>query len=159
MRIRSITVEARETVSLPGYNNLVRGVTLVANINKQDDPAVCYDALSFMADARLREEIDEALEDNGLPPKYFEGERYGVAFSSHQKRVAVLPSRAAHAPLPSGWSWYYGTNGMSTGFREATARRIAEKEAARTGYVVHVESDVRNLPGASSFDPGPEECF
>lgn len=119
MKIKTIVVEVRETVSLPGYANVSRGVSLEGKLSKGEGWKRTHARLTEMAEDLVFQEIDDALEANGVPPKHYSGLRYTPVYSVGGNSTAVIPS--GYRDLPSGW---YEVRDR-TGYRRGTAERLA----------------------------------
>lgn len=139
MKITRVSVEVRETVSLPGYANVSRGVTITAKIGGFGFEEA-HGRIQKQAEKLAHRQIDDALEEAGEPPKYFDGQRYSPVSCWRTGDSAVVPS--GYVALPEGW----GTVRTRTGFRSATAERLAMGEVRGNGRYLGVLQDGDCLP-------------
>lgn len=143
MKIKSIAVEVRETVSLPGYCNSTRGVILTGEVHEGDSEEASYRFLKYTAEERVHGELDAILEAAGEPPKFFEGQRFDVLCSDRLRCVAAIP--AGHDGPASWWR-------IRQGFREAQAKAFAEKHAGACEYTVMQWSQEEGLPSLAGLE-------
>ena len=69
MKITKITVTYKETHSFGRYQNVSPSVTIEADFDHKQDPAVgCIRDIMALAKSRIRAEIDEVLEKNRRSP-------------------------------------------------------------------------------------------
>lgn len=158
MRISSIAVEVKETVSLPGYCNTSHCVRYEAALDPSDNAEKMYRELLALAKFKVYHEIDKALEREDEPPKFHMGNRFDVLSSHRLKRVAVVPS--GYDAHPSVW------HHVKSGFTEAKAKAFAEKHASVYGHLVMEWSEEAGLPGLAESemagrnrDVGPEPDY
>lgn len=78
MKLTQITVSYGATQSLPEYSNCKPLISLTATLDESDDPAEVEALLKAHAKASIHEQIDDALELNGLAAKYSHEPRYQV---------------------------------------------------------------------------------
>ena len=139
MKVTRVSVEVRETVSLPGYANVSRGVTITAKIAGFGFEEA-HGRIQKQAEKLVHRQIDDVLEEAGEPPKYFDGQRYSPVSCWRTGDSAVVPS--GYVALPEGWS----TVRTRTGFRSATAERLAMGEVRGNGRYLGVLQDGDCLP-------------
>lgn len=146
MKITSISVEVRETVSLPGYCNATRGIVFTAKLGKHDVAGDCIAILTERAEDEVHHEVDDILEAAGEPPKFYAGGRFVPVYSPGGGCAAVVPP--GYRALPVGW---YEVKGCA-GYRRETAQRLA-MGAVHGGRYLGVLEDGDCLPKATD-----EEC-
>lgn len=81
MKIESINVQYSQTQSLSGYCNVRPGLGLTVTLEEGDNPDDVRDQVLRDLKARVRAEVDEALEQDGQPPRYFDGTRYKIVMT------------------------------------------------------------------------------
>ncbi len=78
MKIEVVTVGYGVTQSLAGYCNVKPSISLTASVDEGEDEEQVQAALLERAQAFVHELVDDALEADDLPPRYYDGPRYRV---------------------------------------------------------------------------------
>lgn len=112
MKIETITAHYSLTQSLSGYCNVRPGLSATAALDEGDDPDQAMDDLVAQLKKKVRGLVDEALEQDCQPPRYFDGQRYDLyrlaASGPGCERLTVAafiwPSEADRPQLPEGYS-------------------------------------------------------
>ena len=144
MRITSIYVSCRETVSLPGYANATRETGLTAEPGHSQDPKEVHAILLRLCQERVHEELDDILEAAGEPPKFYKGPRY---------RAIECPALGVTAVLPDDdFRSLYGWYTLGRGFRLKAALDVAKKHS---GKCLGLVNGMAELPRPDESKPEP----
>lgn len=125
MRIVKVSVNVSRKVSLPEYSNVSFSLGMEADIAEGEDAFVLMDTLRKDAVAYVEEQCNQALEREGQPAKFYEGELYDVVM--FLDNVLVAQHGLALVSYPASYRNLY------TGHRWSGAVMLAEQEAKKRG--------------------------
>jgi len=115
MNITEISVSYEETCSLPGYNNVRPGLRMTAIVEEGETADMVKNRLMKQVRYFVRDEVDQALMDNGKAPKYYEGQRYKIVHSNQRKIILIVPQN--HHDFPDD---FYNSSSADYDLREIT---------------------------------------
>lgn len=133
MQITSVTASWSETCSLGNYSNVKPSLTLTATVGEDENAAEVYQRLTALCRIHVQEEVNQALETEDQPAKYWDGPRYDVRTRSYAGGYLVII-------VPAGAKAVKGAYGDLRGLRLAHAQRWATRWAIEhTGDEVTVQ--------------------
>jgi hypothetical protein len=100
MKITKVTVKYGRTFSLPGYSNVKPEIGYEAEIEPGEDVAAVKAELLQMAQAKVEEACDQALEEGGNPAHFDQGPRFDALRVADESFIAVVPAKME---LPELW--------------------------------------------------------
>jgi hypothetical protein len=180
MKLTQITVSYGQTQSLPEYSNVKPLISLSATIDDGDDPAEVEALLKARAKASVHEQIDDALELNGMAAKYSQEPRYQVMrtyWDSYLNRgkpelpklVVILPNELDPDKKSLGTGLIHSGYPESRKLRKLHALRVAWDSARDLGAVLIdcADGDLTPLIAAlavvpestSTTDDGPDNSL
>lgn len=127
MQIAKVTASWSETCSLGNYSNVKPSLTLEATIEPGEDAAEVSQRLTGLCRMHVQELINEALEGEDQPAKYWEGLRFDVlaaAYDTGNRFVIVAPARTE-------WPRELRVYADVRGFRRQHARDYARSSLER----------------------------
>lgn len=125
MRIVKVSVNVSRKVSLPEYCNVSYSIGMDADIAEGEDAFTLADTLRRDAAAYVEEQCNQALEREGQPAKFYEGELYDVILFLDNVLVTQHDVLLGfHCPA---------YRRLYTGHRFSGAVMIAEQEAKKRG--------------------------
>lgn len=128
MKIIKVSVTVQRTVSLPEYSNVRFGLSLDADVEDEFNKFESIDMLREKATAYVEEQCNQALEQEGQPAKFYEGELYDVVlFLDH---VLIVQHGVEPAMFPANY------HKLFTGHRYSGAETLANREAKKRGLSV-----------------------
>jgi len=139
MKIVKVSVTVSRTVSLPEYSNARFGLSLEADVTDGEDAFVVADALRKDAADYVEEQCNQALEVEGQPAKFYEGELYDVVVFLNSVLITqhgINPSNT----LPPSYRKLY------TGHRWNGAVTLASREAEKRGFSFDAHSTLIGEP-------------
>lgn len=92
MKIIEISIKLGQTFNLGNYSNVRPEIELTADPDETDTLDQVLDDLTARARQFIHDEIDRALEDNGKPPQFYAGPRYGLLLAHHEKVAVLVPA-------------------------------------------------------------------
>lgn len=140
MRIVKVSVNVSRKVSLPEYSNVSFSLGMEADIAEGEDAFVLMDTLRKDAAAYVEEQCNQALEREGQPAKFYEGEMYDVAM--FLDNVLVILSDILMDAYPPAYRRLY------SGHRWSGAVMLAEQEAKKRGLRFAADSTLIGEPEA-----------
>lgn len=140
MRIVKVSVNVSRKVSLPEYSNVSFSLGMEADIAEGEDAFVLMDTLRKDAVAYVEEQCNQALEREGQPAKFYEGELYDVVM--FLDNVLVAQHGLALVSYPASYRNLY------TGHRWSGAVMLAEQEAKKRGLRFAADSMLIGEPEA-----------
>lgn len=124
MRIVKVSVNVSRKVSLPEYCNVSYSIGMDADIAEGEDAFTLADTLRRDAAAYVEEQCNQALEREGQPAKFYEGELYDVVMFLDNILIA---QQGIAMVRPQSYRNLY------TGHRWSGAVLLAEQEAKKRG--------------------------
>lgn len=91
MQINQITVSFTRTQSLPSYSNVKPSVTLTATLEPDENVLECYDVLMDDARRLVHGEIDDALEVDGMSPKFTNEPLFSLYRNRLRQVMVIVP--------------------------------------------------------------------
>lgn len=167
MKLTQITVSYGATQSLPEYSNVKPLISLTATFDDGDDPAEVEAQLKARAKASVHEQIDDALELNGLAAKYSQEPRYQVMrtyWDSYLNRdkpelpklVVILPNELDPDKKSLGTGLIHSGYPESRKLRKLHALRVAADSARDLGATILDCSDGDLTPLIAALAAAPE---
>lgn len=141
MRIIKVSVNVSRKVSLSEYSNVSFSLGMEADIAEGEDAFVLMDTLRKDAAAYVEEQCNQALEAEGQPAKFYEGELYDVVMFLDNVLV-VQHGLALVSRPPLSYRTLY------TGHRWSGAVMLAEQEAKKRGLRFAADSMLIGEPEA-----------
>ena len=140
MRIVKVSVNVSRKVSLPEYCNVSDSIGMDADIAEGEDAFTLADTLRRDAAAYVEEQCNQALEREGQPAKFYEGDLYDVVM--FLDNVLVTLSDILMDAYPPAYRRLY------SGHRWSGAVMLAEQEAKKRGLRFAADSTLIGEPEA-----------
>lgn len=107
MKITSVSIGLRRTESLPGYSNVAPSINLTAEVEEGEEWLDVRDYLMSVVKLHVEKEIDDALEDAGQPPKYYQGMRFTLLRWNNLDLYVIVPDEEIQLDdIPGDWRIY-----------------------------------------------------
>ena len=103
MNITQITIGYQLTWYLPDDQRIQPSITLVADIEEAVSAESVIEALTARTRAYVQEVVDDALEEKGLEPHFYDGPLYRVQDWVQRRALVVLPTTVNGKDLPGEW--------------------------------------------------------
>lgn len=151
MRIITVSAGYRETLSLPGYNNVQHSFSLSAEVEEGEDWEEVKKELRATAEIEVKNAIDNSLVENGKAPKYYNMNPYQV-LRCRTRKVILVTSDYSNVPKDMEHPYIDGKD--NRGLRKQQAREYAKELAGDAYRVVGCANEVPPLYRTVHSVPG-----
>ena len=103
MNITQVTIGYQLTWNLPGDERIQPSITLMADVEEAVSAESVIAALQTRTTAYVHEIVDDALEERGLEPHFYDGPLYRVQHWYQRHALVVLPTTVHGRDLPGEW--------------------------------------------------------
>jgi len=103
MNIRSISIGYGLTWNLPDDESVHPSITLVADVEEAVSDESVIEALTARTQAYVQGVVDDALEERGLEPHFYDGTLYRVQDWLQRRAIVVMPTTVNGRDLPGEW--------------------------------------------------------
>ena len=103
MNITQVSIGYGLTWNLPDDESVHPSITLVADIEEAVSDKLVIEALTARTRAYVQEVVDDALEEKGLEPHFYDGPLYRVQDWVQRRALVVLPTTVNGKDLPGEW--------------------------------------------------------
>lgn len=146
MKVIAVKAKFAYTYNLGNYSNVRPEVELTAELEEGDDPDEALVTLRGQAREHVHAEIDQVLESDDQPPKFYRGPLFKLVVAKDEKIVTIVPSKARD--LPGVWD---DLRTAFAGFPYTSLVRLARRDYSNFNLIDCSDGNFGRLPAIHRF--------